>query len=312
MNIRHMLVVIDPTSENEQPDLRRAETLVQHFPAARITLFLCDYNAALDGGILFDTRGLEQARASLIAHHQERLEKLARPLRQAGHSVDVQAVWGKRLDRHILRAVEELKPDLVLKTTHHHNPIKRLLLTNTDWQLIRHCEAPLWLVKRADDPLADICASVDPLHEADKPAALDLKIIAAARSLSESVKSQMHLVHCYNPLPRTLAFDASIIVDYDAYANDVRKRHAEAFDHLADQNDVAAPSRHLLSGYPEEAIPEFVEKHGINLLIMGAVSRSRLDSALIGHTAERLLDDCPCDILIIKPEGFVDPSKPRD
>ncbi|WP_373185965.1 universal stress protein [Halopseudomonas sp.] len=312
MNITHMLVVIDPTSEEEQPDLRRAAKLASNFPQARLTLFLCDYNAALDGGILFDTRGLEQARESLISHHEERLEKLARPLRQAGHSVNVQAVWGKRLDRHILRAVEEHKPDLVLKTTHHHNPIKRLLLTNTDWQLIRHCEVPLWLVKRADEPLADICASVDPLHEADKPAALDLKLIAAARSLSESVNSHMHLVHCYNPLPRTLAFDASIVVDYDTYASDVRKRHEEAFEELASSNDVAEPSRHLLSGYPEEAIPEFVEKRGINLLIMGAVSRSRLDTALIGHTAERLLDDCPCDVMIIKPTGFVDPSKPAD
>lgn len=312
MNIGHMLVVIDPTSENEQPDLRRAEKLASNYPQARITLFLCDYNAALDGGIMFDTRGLEEARQSLISHHEERLEKLARPLRQKGHSVEVQAVWGKRLDRHILRAVQEHQPDLVLKTTHHHNPIKRLLLTNTDWQLIRHCEVPLWLVKRADDLLTDICASVDPLHEADKPAALDLKLIAAARSLSESVKSRMHLVHCYNPLPRTLAFDASIVVDYDSYAADVRKRHADAFEKLADQNDVAEPSRHLLSGYPEEAIPDFIDKQGINLLIMGAVSRSRLDTALIGHTAERLLDDCPCDVLVIKPKGFVDPSRPRD
>lgn len=312
MNIRHMLVVIDPTSENEQPDLNRAEKLASHFPQARITLFLCDYNAALDGGIMFDTRGLEKARESLIAHHEGRLENLARPLRQAGHSVDVQAVWGKRLDRHILRVVRDLKPDLVLKTTHHHNPLKRLLLTNTDWQLIRHCEVPLWLVKRAEAPLADICASVDPLHEADKPAALDLKLIATARSLSESVKGRMHLVHCFNPLPRTMVFDASIVVDYDSYADDVRKRHAEAFGQLADRNEVAETSRHLLSGYPEEAIPEFVEKQGINLLIMGAVSRSRLDAALIGHTAERLLDECPCDILIVKPEGFVDPSKPTD
>lgn len=54
----------------------------------------------------------------------------------------------------------------------------------------------------------------------------------------------------------------------------------------------------------------FVEQNNINLLVMGAISRSRLDRALIGHTAERLLDECPCDILVIKPDGFVDPSKP--
>lgn len=312
MNIQHMLVVIDPNSEDDQPDLRRAENLVAHFSGARITLFLCDYNAALDGGILFDSKGLEQARESLIAHHSQRLEKMARPLRQQGVSVDIQAIWGKRLDRHVLRAVQEHKPDLVLKTTHHRSALKRLLLTNSDWQLIRHCEVPLWLVKRADGEMTDICASVDPLHEADKPAALDLKLIAIARSLSESVKSRMHIAHCYNPLPRTLAFDASIVVDYDSYASEIRKRHGEALETLANENDIAPSSRHLLTGYPEEAIPEFIEKQGISLLVMGAISRSRIDTALLGHTAERLLDDCPCDVLVIKPEGFVDPSKPTD
>ena len=65
-----------------------------------------------------------------------------------------------------------------------------------------------------------------------------------------------------------------------------------------------------LEGDPEEALPDFLEKEKVDLLIMGAVSRSRLDSALIGHTAERLLDSVSCDVLVIKPDGFVDPSKP--
>ncbi|MAB41738.1 MAG: hypothetical protein CMK77_05585 [Pseudomonadales bacterium] len=66
----------------------------------------------------------------------------------------------------------------------------------------------------------------------------------------------------------------------------------------------------MLEGDPEEALPGFVEEQKIDLLIMGAVSRSRLESALIGHTAERLIDATPCDLLIIKPDGFVAPSKP--
>lgn len=312
MHIQHMLVIIDPTSEGNQPCLRRAEEIAGHFPRARITLFMCDYNAALDGGLLFDTRGLEKARASLIDHRRQQLDKLALPLREKGIQVDVEAVWGKRLDRHLLRAVAEHKPDLVLKTTHHHNLIKRLLLSNTDWQLIRFCEAPLWLVKRADQPLKNLCASIDPLHEADKPASLDLKLISTTQGLASQLGASMQLVHCYNPLPRTLVFDASVIADYDGYAGDVRQRHAQAFEQMADALRIAPTARHLLQGYPEEVIPPFIEDQQVNLLVMGAVSRSRLDSALLGHTAERLLDECGSDILVIKPDGFTDPSKPRD
>lgn len=310
MNIQHMLVVMDPTSEDQQPCLKRAEQLAAAYPDARLTLWLCDYAPALDGGMFFDTTKLAEARQSLVDHHRQRLEKLAAPLRGKGLQVDVVTLWGKRLSRHILAAVTELGPDLVLKTTHHHNALKRLFLSNSDWDLIRHCEKPVWLVKRADDPIRRLCAAVDPLHEADKPAALDMKIIAVTRSLAERVKGELHLLHCYNPLPRTMVFDASIITDYDGYAGQVRERHEKAFEHLAGSNELDSHAAHLLQGYPEEVIPELVERQNVNLLVMGAVSRSRLDSALLGHTAERLLDDCPCDILVVKPDGFVDPSKP--
>lgn len=310
MEFHNILVVIDPTSEQAQPSLMRAEEVSTLYPSASVTLFICDYNSALDGGMLFATPGLEKARTSLIDSHLRYLDKLAAPMRERGVTVHTRAVWGKRLDRNILHAISETGADLVVKTTHHHNPIKQLLLTNTDWQLIRHCEAPLWLVKRADRRIKAICAGVDPLHEADKPAALDTKLVEVGQALAGDTQGTLEVTHCYNPLPRTLVYDASVIADYDGYAQDVRKRHDAAFEEFGSRLSIPAAQRHLLQGYAEEVLPEFVEDHHIDLLVMGAVSRSRLDSALIGHTAERLLDDVPCDVLVIKPDDFVDPSKP--
>lgn len=311
MDFQHILVIIDPTtSEEAQPSLIRAEEYSAMHPHAELTLFICDYNSALDGGYFFASPGLEKARVSLLDSHLRLLDKLAAPLRERGVTVHTKAVWGKRLDRNILGAASEISADLVFKTTHHHNPLKRLLLTNTDWQLIRHCEAPLWLVKRADQPVRKVCASVDPLHEADKPAALDVRLVEVARAMAADQHEPVQIAHAYSPLPRTLVYDASIIADYDGYAEDVRKRHAHALSSLGEQLGIDAGNRHLLQGYPEETIAEFVEQHQIDLLVMGAVSRSGLDNALLGHTAERLLDDVPCDVLVVKPAGFVDPSKP--
>ena len=311
MDFKHILVVIDPTTPEEaQPSLIRAEELSLRYPAATLTLFICDYNSALDGGRLFATPGLEKARTSLIDSHVRHLDKLAAPLRERGVDVHTRAVWGKRLDRNILHALSETGADLVVKTTHHHNPLKRLLLTNTDWQLIRHCETPLWLVKQGERSIDSVCVGVDPLHEADKPAALDRKLVGVAQDIASSGGASLHVTHCYNPLPRTLVYDASVIADYDGYAEDVRKRHAAAFDEFGNQLGLPADHTHLLQGYAEEVLPEFVEQRHIDLLVMGAVSRSRLDAALVGHTAERLLDEVPCDVLVVKPDGFVDPSKP--
>jgi universal stress protein E len=38
-----------------------------------------------------------------------------------------------------------------------------------------------------------------------------------------------------------------------------------------------------------------------DVLVMGAVSRSRLQELFVGTTAERVLDRLPCDVLIVKP-----------
>lgn len=310
MDMQHIMVIIDPTSESEQPCLRRAERLAEHYPEARFTLFLCDYIPALDGGLLFNNELLSNARNTLLGHREEYLDQLATNLRAKGHTVNTSAVWGKRFERHILKAIHEQQPDVVLKTGQRHSLLKRLVLSNSDWFLIRYCPTPLWLVKQPDSDLQNICASVDPLHEADKPAALDHKLLNRARALADTTGANLQAVHCYNPLPQTLAVDVGLIVDYDSYAADIHQQHAVAFSEFANEHALTADQQHLLRGFPEQVIPQFATENGVNLLVLGAISRSRIENALIGHTAERLLDEVPCDMLIIKPDGFVDPSRP--
>jgi len=40
------------------------------------------------------------------------------------------------------------------------------------------------------------------------------------------------------------------------------------------------------------------------VVVMGALARSGLRGFLIGNTAERVLDQLPCDLLVVKPRGF--------
>jgi len=43
MEFQHILVVIDPTSQEEaQPSLMRAEEVSELYPHAAVTLFICD------------------------------------------------------------------------------------------------------------------------------------------------------------------------------------------------------------------------------------------------------------------------------
>jgi universal stress protein E len=301
MNLRQLLVVIDP-SQSQQPALQRAQWLARA-TGAKIELLLCEYNSALDHSFLFDQSTLANGRNALLQQLQAELESTAEPLREQGLVVNVQVRWGKLTEELILQRVRELQPDIVFKSAHHHNPVKRLLFANSCWQLLRHCPAPLWLVQHSDWQTPHLCAALDPLHSADKPAALDLQLIATSQRLSSALEMPAHYVHCYPPLPPSLLFDNQLVNDYAHYQQLCAEQHRQAFDQLLAKAGVPASNGNLLHGFAEQEIPRFVREHGIGLLLMGAISRGHLANALLGNTAERVLEAVECDVLVLKPHA---------
>ncbi|NLY12743.1 MAG: universal stress protein [Gammaproteobacteria bacterium] len=300
MEFHQLLVVIDPTSGDSQPSLERATWLAQRSNAA-VELLLCEYNSALDGGYFFDGPAQHKARESLLQNRTKWLEKLAQPLRDAGITVTTEARWGKPLHTMVLQRVEELKPDLVLRDAHSHSLLQRLFFNNTSWQLIRHCPAPLWLVRDGEWKGERVCAAVDPVHSADTTAALDHLLVQATRRIEQDLGMQADYIHSYAPLPRTMVFDSELVAAYDQYVERSAKQHRDAFEKLMVDYPVEKAHRHLLEGFPEESIPNFVKERGVDLLVMGAISRGNLENALIGNTAERVLEAVQTDLLVIKP-----------
>ena len=289
MDLHQLLVVIDPTSGDSQPSLERAAWVAKRSNAA-IELLLCEYNSALDGGYFFDGPAQKKARESLLQNRTKWLEKLAQPLRDAGISVTTEARWGKPLHTMILQRIDELKPDLVLRDATTHSLLQRLFFNNTSWQLIRQCPTPLWLVREGEWKGERICAAVDPVHSADTEAVLDHLLVESTRYLAQILDMQADYMHSYAPLPRTMVFDTELVAAYDQYADRSARLHRDAFEKLMVGYPVEKANRHLLEGFPEETIPSFIQEHGVDLLVMGAISRGNLENALIGNTAERVLD----------------------
>lgn len=297
MEFQSLLVVIDP-SQTEQPALQRAAWLARQ-TAAHLELLLCEHQASLDGHRLLDAATRDKARAALLQQRREWLERLAQPLREEGLTVACELRWGKPLHQQILNRVTELQPDLLFKAARNHGLWRRLFLSNSCWQLIRHSPVPLWLVHHGQwSGHNRLCAALDPLHSADKPAALDHRLIRASQQLAERLGLQPSYLHCYAPLPRSLLFDAELVADYEDYVQACAAEHRQAFDALLGQYPQAASQGRLLQGYAEELIPQFVREQHIDLLLMGAVSRGHLDTALIGNTAERILEEVDCDLLV--------------
>ncbi len=297
MKLQRLLVVIDP-SQQEQPALQRAVWLARQ-TGASLELLLCEYQSALEHGGLFSADASDQARTALLQERQEWLETLAAPLRSAGLLVQLSLRWGKPLDQQVLAHVAANPPDLLFKAARNHGLFRRLFLSNSCWQLIRNCPVPVWLVHHGEwSGHNRLCAALDPLHSADKPAALEHQLLSASRELSVQLGLEPYYLHCYEPLPRTLVFDSALIADYTEYEQQCYEQHRQAFADLLAPYAIAHHNSHLIKGYAEAVIPTFIREHAIDLLLMGAVSRGHIETALIGNTAERVLEEVDCDLLV--------------
>lgn len=308
--LEQILCVIDPTSE-EQPAVQRGAWLAKA-SGAKVELYICYYNEYLSGGRLFDAPSLEETRREIIENYEKRLESLAAKLRDDGLEVTTRAVWDHPLYEGIVRHAAAINADLVFKDTHHHSAISRALLTNTDWNLIRTCASPLWLVKpRAIPDRPAFIAAIDPMNEHDKPAALDDQIVVLGKALSEAIGGELHAFHAYDPRMAIATATANAYVPvslpFDEMEKQMRRLHGKRFDEIIEHHGILRDHAHLVSGLTHEELPALAEKLDAAVVIMGAVARNRLKRLFIGSTAERTLDHLPCDLLIVKPDWFKSP-----
>lgn len=313
--ISQIMCVVDPTAKT-QPALQRAAWLATN-TGAELELLVCYYNEYLSGDRLFDSPSLEKAREEIINGHEKNLEELAEPLRNTGLVVKTTAVWDHPLYQGIVRHAAATGADIVFKDTHHHSAVSRALLTNTDWNLIRACAVPLWLVKPqdiAEKPL--FVAAIDPMNEHDKPAALDDEILALSKTLAEASGGKVRAFHSFDPRIAVATATANayipVSLPFDEIEKQMREQHEKRFVEVVEFHDIAKDMSHLVAGLTHEELPQLAEENDAAVVVMGAVSRNRWKRLFIGATAERTLEHLPCDLLIVKPDWFQIPADISD
>jgi universal stress protein E len=308
--ISKILAVVDPTAK-DQPAVGRAAWLAKS-SGAELDLLVCYYNEYLSGDRLFDSPSLEKARLEVIQSHEKYLETIAEPIRAKGIVVKTSAIWDHPLYEGIVRHAAETGSDIVVKDTHHHSAVTRALLTNTDWNLIRTCPMPLWLVKPqglAETPV--FVAAIDPMHQHDKPAALDDEILHVGKAISRQVQGELHAFHSYDPRIAVATATANayipVSLPFDEIEQQMHEDHQKRFSEITEFHKLDADRSHLVAGLTHEELPLIAEKLKADVVVMGAVARNRWKRLFIGATAERTLEHLPCDLLIIKPDWFQTP-----
>jgi universal stress protein E len=295
-----VVAIVDP-HRTEQLALVKAAAIAER-SGARITL-LNTFMMPPPPAQAASSRDVLQA---AVDERMARLQKLARRLDNKGIKTQCVVEWDFPTHEAIVRYVLKAKPDLVVAESHHHNPLARMFLANTDWELIRTCPCPVWFVRSRSLPAAPkVLVAVDPKHAHAKPAKLDDRLLDAANQLVAQLGGEVSLMHV---APFQLGGSAMIMEPLHlpmpfarGKSNDETKK---LVDQLAMRHAIKPANRILRTGDAATSIPYVAKKAGSHVLVMGAVSRSRVKQPFIGNTAEKVIDHVDCDVLVVKPANF--------
>jgi universal stress protein E len=310
-SIQRILVAVkDPTAAS-LPAVAKAAQLARAF-GAELELF-----HAIDSSIYIDRLGCTEAGAhetemTVRQEYLQRLERIASRVRLHAAKATVAAEWDYPGYEAIARRAEHIGADLIVAGSHSDGH-SALLARLADWELVRFSPLPVLLVRSSQlYHRPRVLTALDPSEGYGKPQDLDQDILHLGTLLSSALKGQLHAAHTYHRVTAramTLALAAGLSVT-QASAAEARTD----FDWELRGSDVASRHRHLLEGRASEALRRLAQRLKADIVVVGTVSRMGLQRLFVGNTAERLLHDLPCDLLIVKPAEFVSgvPSQCRD
>lgn len=305
----NILVFIDPTQE-DQPAIERAANLAKNEEKVTITLLLCCYDISSEITSLSSNDERQTMRNIVIKENNDWLNTLALPYKEQGIHIENKVVWHHRPFQATIIEVLKHKYDLLIKATHQHSKFAAILFTPTDWNLLRKCPIPVLLVKHHQWPSNGniLCAIECKSTQDQEHQQLNQQILNEAQTMSKMLDAKIHIVNAYPAPPMNIMLE---LPEFDPinYEDSLKKFHQEALNKYAQTYKIPSSQTHLEQGLAEDVISEVADKIDAELVILGTVGRTGLGATLLGQTAEQVIDNLNCDLLALKPQGFVSPIK---
>ncbi len=310
---KNILLILNPESE-ELVALARAVTLARQNQASlhvvvvleRLPLDYLPLGTRTILGMLDRDRLRE-----MIEQRQRRLLRTGlSALSTEGINLSTSVEWSHTPFLNIIQRVLRQGHDLVIKTAEHVTGPAAVLFHPTDRNLMRKCPCPVWMIRpEQHHTYQRILAAVDSLPDDEINADLNRHILELASSQAVRDDAELHVVHAYHVRSKLLQLTD---VNIDEYRNAVVALHRERLEALLEAYPVPSQRVHLEEGFPGEIIPAVARRERIDLIVMGTLARVGIPGLFIGNTAERTLDHVDCDILAIKPKGFITPVRLPD
>ncbi|CZF79382.1 universal stress protein UspE [Grimontia marina] len=307
----NLLVAIDPDHE-EQPALSRAKDIARKSCApVTITLFLAIYDFSYEMTSMLSAEERQAMRAGVLKQREEWIDSVIEKNASEELEIVKHVVWHNRPYESMIAKVFDGEHDLVIKATHQHDKLGSLIFTPTDWHLLRKCPCPVLLVKEHSWPEnGKILTAVNVSSENETHEPLNDKLIDEAKAMSKLLTAEVNLVNAYPATPVNVTIE---LPEFDpaSYTDAVRGHHLLQMKALRQKHSIDEDQTFCMEGLPEDVIPAVAKELDAELVILGTTGRVGLSAIFIGNTAEHTIDQLNCDVLAIKPDGYISPLAPN-
>jgi len=193
----------------------------------------------------------------------------------------------------ILEQIDKDDYDLILLGSHGKKGIQKWL-GSVSRQVVSHSMVPVFISKHKTTS-GKILLTVDGSEQAFNA------IKTAAQTLN--LKEKEIFIISVKENPELLPVEATLDRNWLDSIEKQQRIHATKAINKAkaflEQEGIIIQNEIILTGNPAQKIIEFSEKEKIDLIIMGARTRTDLSKLLLGSVSKRVLEHINCDVLVV-------------
>jgi nucleotide-binding universal stress UspA family protein len=199
----------------------------------------------------------------------------------------------------IIHAAEEFEADLLALAAHELSRLEEFWLGSITRNVARHAGCPVLIAREPVHHLERIVLAVDESEHSSQAA----DFVARLPLPVNTEIAVLHVIRPYHPFPGLTPSDLS---GFQREVETVRRKRLQAGEALVEQvarRLEAAGKRVTTSvqaGDPATEVLKQVTVQNADLVVMGARGVSLLRGLVIGSVADRLLENAPCSVILVR------------
>jgi monovalent cation:proton antiporter-2 (CPA2) family protein len=316
---RDILLVLTP-GVDEVTTLQYAAALAEDSGAAlTVAEILTEPATGVEGNVSSPDELEEQ----MTENRRMRLEALVDRL-HVDFDIQTKVLVG-RSHEEITRDVVANERDLVLKAAEGGNGLKERIFGDNDFRLLRACPCAVLLIRTIPpEPYRHrrVCAGVyqdeNPGGPRDDRYAINHRILEHATWIATSQFAELHVAHAWEAYGEDdlrsgrsfLHFEAANYVASEHQRN--RKALNTCLSELKESMDsdvlpAFKPVCHLVKGSHRDEIIKVATEIEADLVVVGDLTHSGMTRLIVDSTAEAIVRQLKCSVLVVKAPDFVTP-----